>query len=633
MAKKSELLIPDAVANDMNTDTPQASKDHPKLKRALEMSAPFADLSSAEHEALLPQWQLSAFAKGQRVGHFDSETDHGLWLIVSGEVELADPDGDPLENRGEGEVFGHAIVFDASQDEYMPYQAISRTDTELAHCHPQALAAMAQQSPMLAAFLSRRLGDRLRALHVGHRDRLSDLKLKPLIAGTPDQTIQQAAQLMSQHGISSLPLVEEGALVGIATDRDLRSKVLAKGLSPSNPIASIMTTSPLTAKLDARIDDAMLMMMQKAIHHLPVVNAHGAVVGMVSAGDLLRTQAPHPLRLARDIQRAPDLDTVIALSKEGPGVLSGLVHQGSEVTEVGRIASLLTDTITQRLLVLAEEALGPAPIRWCWVGFGSQARMEQGLISDQDNGLILADTPNEEEAAYFKALARWVCDGLNACGYVYCNGGVMAMGRWRMSLEAWQATFYEWMRQPDPQSVMNCSIFFDQRAIAGHAELLTMLQSRVLEHAKEASIFLRFLAAESMRHHPALGLFNRFVQETDEHQHKGINLKKGGVLPIVDLARVRALEGGLPAVHTEARLNEAAKAGVMNEHDADDLMHALRFIGNVRLKHQVRQYDQGQTINHLVEPDALSRLHQRYLRSAFGIVKRAQVALASRYQL
>lgn len=105
------------------------------------------------------------------------------------------------------------------------------------------------------------------------------------------------------------------------------------------------------------------------------------------------------------------------------------------------------------------------------------------------------------------------------------------------------------------------------------------------------------------------------------------------MLPIVDLARVRALEGGIHAVHTETRLSETAAAGVMNEHDADDLMHALRFIGNVRLKHQVRQYDQGQAIDHLVEPDTLSRLHQRYLRSAFGIVKRAQMALASRYQL
>ncbi len=627
MAKTGQLLI-HTVADDMSTDTAQT-----KLLHALSVSAPFADLSPTEHQALLAHWALSAFSKGDKVGLFDGQTDEGLWLIVSGEVELTTPAGEPLETRGEGEVFGHAIVFDPSQEGHAPYQVMSQTETELAHCPPSALAAMAKQSPMLTAFLSRRLGDRLRALHVGHRDRLSDLNLKPVIVGQPDQTIQQAAQLMSQHGISSLPLVEGGRLVGIATDRDFRSKVLAKGLSPSQPIETIMTPSPLTAKLDDQIDDAMLMMMQKAIHHLPVVNEQGAVVGMVSAGDLLRTQAPHPLQLARDIQRASDLETVVRLSKEGPGVLSGLVHQGSEVTEVGRIASLLTDTITQRLLALAEEALGPAPMPWCWVAFGSQARMEQGLISDQDNGLILANTPNEEEAEYFKALATWVCDGLNDCGYVYCNGGVMAMGQWRMSLEAWQSTFYEWMRQPDPQSVMNCSIFFDQRAVAGHAELLATLQSRVLEHAKEASIFLRFLAAESMRHHPALGLFNRFVQETDEHQQKGINLKKGGVLPIVDLARVRALEGGIHAVHTETRLSEAAKAGVMNEHDADDLMHALRFIGNVRLKHQVRQYDQGQSIDHLIEPDTLSRLHQRYLRSAFGIVKRAQVALASRYQL
>ncbi len=259
--------------------------------------------------------------------------------------------------------------------------------------------------------------------------------------------------------------------------------------------------------------------------------------------------------------------------------------------------------------------------------------MEQGLISDQDNGLILAEEPDAATQTYFEKFATFVCDGLNDCGYVYCNGGVMAMGQWRMSLKAWQDTFSHWMREPDPQSVMNCSIFFDQRPIAGDQTLADHLQQAVLHQAREASIFLRFLAAEAMRHNPALGLFNRFVQESAGEDERGINLKKRGVLPIIDLARVRALEGAISATHTEFRLQQAASAGVMNEGDADDLVHALRFIGNLRLQHQARRFEAGQMPNHLVDPNELSRLHQRYLRSAFGIVRRAHHALAARYQL
>lgn len=169
--------------------------------------------------------------------------------------------------------------------------------------------------------------------------------------------------------------------------------------------------------------------------------------------------------------------------------------------------------------------------------------------------------------------------------------------------------------------------------IGGDAQLLEALQQDILHHAQDATIFLRFLAAEAMRHTPALGVFNRFVQEGKGEEDSGINLKKRGVLPIVDLARVRALEGAITATHTEMRLQHAGEQGVMNPQDADDLIHALRFIGNVRLKHQVKRLDDGLTPNHLVDPDELSRLHQRYLRSAFGIVRRAHQALGSRYQL
>jgi len=497
----------------------------------------------------------------------------------------------------------------------------------------EGLKDLALQSPPVAAFLSARLGDRLRAIGIKRSGQLADLGLRTPITGSPDQSIVEAAKRMSEHGISSLPILDQGKLVGILTDRDLRVKVLAGDIGPSQSVGAIMTSHPITASKDTLTDDAMLTMMRAQIHHLPIVDEDNALVGMVSAGDLLRTQAPHPLRLARDVQRAPDLASIVQCAKLGPDMLAGLVRAGSDVSEVGRVASLLTDTITQRLLQLAQDRFGDPPMDWCWVAFGSQARMEQGLISDQDNGLILAKEPSPKDEQYFVQLATFVCDGLNACGYVYCNGGVMAMGQWRMSLEAWKKRFVHWMQQPDPESVMNCSIFFDQRAIAGKMDLVDQLQQEVLENAKEASIFLRFLAGEAIRHGPALGLFNRFVQERDENKNKGINLKKGGVLPIVDLARVRALEGAISKVHTQTRLEHAAKEGVMNAQDADDLIHALRFIGNVRLQHQVKRHEAGLAPNHLVNPEELSGLHQRYLRSAFSIIRRAHLALSARYQL
>jgi CBS domain-containing protein len=187
------------------------------------------------------------------------------------------------------------------------------------------------------------------------------------------------------------------------------------------------------------------------------------------------------------------------------------------------------------------------------------------------------------------------------------------------------------MVEPEPKAVMQSSIFFDMRPVAGHLDLAHSLHAEVLEEARESTLFRRFLAAESMGNRPALGLFGQFAREDGDGAARGINLKKRGVIPIVDLARVRALEGAIGAVHTEERIRTAAEADIMSPSDADDLIHALRFIGNIRLRHQVALFDAGDQPNHLVDPDELSGLHRRYLRSAFGIVKTAQRALEQRY--
>lgn len=610
---------------------------HETLTTWLQTVAPFSELDPAVIEPMAQKAQLIRFEANQPIASCVLSQPNGLWVVADGSVALLDQDNNELETRTTGELFGHAIAFDVDEPIHA-YQAIGQTRGQLVHLPSTLVHQLRQDHALIDQFLSARPGDRLRSVPTRHTGRLSDLGLRSPITGTPDQTIQACAERMARHHISCLPLVGSKGLLGIVTDRDLRTRVLATGLDPNTPVSVIMTTEPMTISEDGRIDDAMERMMEAGIHHLPVVDEGLELKGVVSAGDLFRVQAPHPLRLARDIQRANTVDEVAKLAQLAPSVLAHMAQMGSEVNELGRIASLITDAATKRLLTLAEHELGPAPMAWCWLAFGSQARMEQGLITDQDNGLVLAETPDEAAAAYFKSLATYVCDGLNACGYVYCNGGVMAMGQWRMGLAQWQKTFDQWMREPDPQSVMHCSIFFDQRPIAGDLTLGQTLQQSVLTRTQEAHIFLRFLAAESTKHTPALGLFRQFLQETREdveksQSGKGINLKKRGVLPIVDLARVRALESGLSEVSTEARIKQAADLGMMNEHDAEDLIHAFRFIGNVRLKHQVRRFESGLIPDHLVEPDTLSGLHQRYLRSAFGIIRQAQKALALRYQL
>ena len=601
-----------------------------ELLEFLRTVAPFSELGDEAMAGVLGHFEEASFKADEALGEFPQPGRLGLFVIAEGTVKLQSPDGEDLEERGAGELFGHAI---ALENEHRDYRVIAIEQGRLYRLSPEALDEIIAKHPLIGHFLTADPGERLRALPGRKTGTLLDLPLRPPVTTGPGTSIADCAALMAKHQVSCLPIVKDGGLVGILTDRDLRSRVLARRVDSGRPVAEVMTADPLSAPINGLIDEALVEMMRLGIHHLPVVDQDGGLAGVVSAGDLLRLQAPHPLRLVRDIQRAADVDAVAHLTRQGPGMLAGLSRHGSEVTEVGRIASMITDACTRRLLDLAQEELGEPPMAWTWLAFGSQARMEQGLISDQDNGLLLAEKPDPEAAEYFLKLATFVCDGLDASGYVYCAGDVMAMKKWRMSLKQWQQTFDNWMSEPEPQSVMNSSIFFDMRGVAGDTRLAAELQKSVLARAEKSRIFLRFLAAESIGHTPPLGLFKQFLQEEEAGKGKGINLKKRGVIPITDLARVRALEGSIAAVHTEERIRASAESGGMNERDADDLIHALRFIGNVRLRHQVALHERGETANHLVDPEALSGLHRRYLRSAFGIVRTAQKALAQRYQV
>ncbi len=594
----------------------------------LAATAPFSELPDPALQALAAALERKTLDEDQALGPFDPDADNGVYLIEDGEIALVDLAGKVLEKRQAGELVGHAVSVEGHRP---TYRARALRPTRLIHLPPPVLIELIQTHPLVGQFLQATPGDRLRSIDGRTRERLSQLRLRRPITAGPDTSIQQAAEAMARHRVSSLPIVRDGKLVGMLTDRDLRSRVVAAGIDLARPVAGVMTPEPVTARLDSRIDDALVQMMKLGVHHLPVLDENQALRAVVSAGDLMRIQSPHPLRLVRDIQRAEDTEELVQLARQSPTLLAGLVHQGSEVSEVGRMASMITDACTRRLIALALASLGEAPMAWCWTAFGSQARMEQGLISDQDNGLILERRPEGEEAEFFQAFADRICDGLNACGYIYCPGGVMAKGEWRMAWKDWRRTFHSWMVEPEPKAVMQSSIFFDMRPVAGHLDLAHSLHAEVLEEARESTLFRRFLAAESMGNRPALGLFGQFAREDGDGAARGINLKKRGVIPIVDLARVRALEGAIGAVHTEERIRTAAEADIMSPSDADDLIHALRFIGNIRLRHQVALFDAGDQPNHLVDPDELSGLHRRYLRSAFGIVKTAQRALEQRY--
>ena len=412
--------------------------------------------------------------------------------------------------------------------------------------------------------------------------------------------------------------------------------MVAQGLSPALPLRQIASTALHSLPPQASALDALTLMAQHNIHHVPVLD-QARVLGIVTPRNVDARQSPSVVQLARGIHKAPDIATLAQLSAQVPALQQALVHGGAGAQGIGRIVTTVTDAITTRLIALAEQQLGPAPVPWVWVAAGSQARQEQTARTDQDNALVLADEYDPvQHGAYFADFARFVCDGLDACGYIHCPGEMMAMNaQWCQPLAQWRRYFRKWIDQPEPMALLHSSVFFDLRAVAGHTPLLTQLRQEELSHAQRSQLFLGHMVGNALTQRPPLNWLGN-IRPLRGPAHAGcIDLKHSAIAPMVDLARIYALAGGLEAVNTQERLAQAGAlaGGEVSAAAAQDLGDALAFIAAVRLVHQARQADAQQPPDNFLPLAKLSRFERLQLKQAFKLIQAQQTVLAKRYPI
>lgn len=591
---------------------------------------PFNTLQAEDLQALSHQLEAAYYPQGRKI--LESSPPPGLAIIRKGAVRLVDAEHKFLDKRSEGELFGHNIYH---RGEHRDYVAEAEEDCLVWHLSQADFEAIAAKQPLIGEFFSSHLKKRVNAAAQVQRSvtQLRDLLKRDPVLIDSKASIREAARLMSKENVSSVLVMSDGLLGGIVTDKDLRQRVLAVDLDPDSAIEGVMTSNPRSLPADSDVDAALLLMMRQNYHHLPILDGDRPL-GLVTAGDILRAQSEHPLRLVRDIYKKKSVDELVVLSQRLPSLFVRLVNLGRDVEQIGRMVTHVTDAFTVRLLQLAEAEYGQPPMSYAWVVFGSEAREEQTAKTDQDNGIVLERRATESEAPYFAKLADFVCGGLDQLGYEFCPGEIMALNvKWRVSLAKWKRHFDRWIDVPEPKSVMHSSIFFDMRCVRGNQELVDELLDYAVGRAKRNRIFRRFMAANVMTHRPPIGFFRRFVQEDDGSHTEGLNLKHRGIVPITDLVRMRALETGIVAANTFRRLEAVVAATGMNENDASSLRDALILINRIRLNYQAEQMAAGEQPGNFVPTEELSPLMRRNLKAAFMLVVEAQNALSARYQL
>ena len=452
----------------------------------------------------------------------------------------------------------------------------------------------------------------------------------------PEATVRTAAKKMvSARRSAALVTGPAGEPLGILTDTDLRSKVVAQGASYDQPVSEVMSHPVVTVDEKDPCFEVVLKMLQGNIHHVAVTR-DGGILGVVTNHDFMLLQGRSPLAFSEDIERQTTLEGLVPVSQKVLTIIGGLLREGAKAANIIRIISELNDRVVRRLLELAERELGAPPVPYCWLALGSEGRKEQTFRTDQDNALVYADVEDHQRAEvedYFRRFSLFMQQGLEACGFEACPAFYMASNpEWRQPLSQWKRYFTSWISEPSPEAVLKSLIFFDFRPLYGDESLAWELREHMGSLLADYPAFMGFLANMLVRNRPPLGFFGTVAVERSGEHKDGLNLKIKAVAPLVDIARLFALERGLRHASTIERLEGLRGGTSLLSELVDELEQAFEFIALLRVHHQYRLMEAGKPIDNFIRLDALSSLERQSLKNTFRLILKIQDQVLERYK-
>jgi CBS domain-containing protein len=457
----------------------------------------------------------------------------------------------------------------------------------------------------------------------------------PLTSVPGSTSIQKAASLMTQHKISSLVILNENNLPsGIVTDRDLREKVVAKGRNIDEPVRNIGSLSLIRADGRETCFEALMKMIQYSIHHLLVVE-DGELKGIVTNHDLMLLQGTSPVSFAKDILLQDSIEGLAPLTRKIFNLVGLLLKEHTRFSHLANIMTEINDRLMRRVLEIAERKLGPPPLPYCWVTLGSEGRREQIFKTDQDNALIYSDpaTPGEEidAAGYFSIFSNWVCDSLRELGAPHCPDGFMAANpSWCQPFRAWRKTFGNWINLAE--DISRAAKFFDSRPMFGKSQLFHGIRNQITPWvAENGREFLRELAGAALKSPPPVGFMRGRVIEKNGAEQRTLDLKRRGILPLVDLVRLLSLSHGLPETSTLGRINRLKTRDPAFARMEGELTHAFEFLMTMIVHHQYEQIKNGTAPDTVLDPGRLSSLDKKTLRETFRLIGRLQGLVAKAF--
>ncbi len=594
---------------------------------------PFDSLSPERLARVAGNVRIEYFPQGAVILQEGGDPARFLYVVRKGAVELVEGD-QLLDVLMEGEAFGQLSLFSGLG----PSATMRAHEDTICYLIDGHVAERVLGTAGGLAFMgstARRQIIRLEEQRDALRTDRSAVQVGSLIQRRavtcePGTTVREAASLMARERVSSLLVLRDGSL-GILTDRDLRTNVLAAGLAADTPVERIMSFPAVTVPPETMAAEVLSLMYERGFHHFPVTERDGTLVGIVTDTDLMRLERYSPVALKSAIERAPDRGRLVAAGRDLPKVVFALVDAHADPVDVGHVVGVTVDALTARSIDLAIDDLGDPPAPWAWMALGSAARHEQALHSDQDHALAFdpQDRAVGEIDPYFAEMTKRVTDDLEAVGLTRCTGGVMAENPdLRKTLQGWAEAFEGWMSDPGLEGSILTSIVFDYRRVAGPLDVDRTLDG-LIRTASSRPLFVRHLSRRALDESPPTGFFRDLVVEAHGEHAGTLDVKHRGITLVTNLARNYAISAGIAEKRTLVRLRAARSAGVIDAETSDGLGEAFRILWGVRLRHQIHQVRDGEAPDDHVDPKTLGPLERRQLKDAFRAIRRAQKVLAA----
>jgi len=586
---------------------------------------PFDVLSPEELDEVASAASERELGAGETILVEDGPPAKHFYLVRSGSVELVHEE-EVVDVLEPGEAFGHPSLLTGMA----PSFTVRTHEPSRIVLIPKKQALAVLGRPSGAGFVAVTLRERLtRTGHTVHAlPPLSTVRVSELVHGAPlecsgSMAISRVAELMTEQDVSAA-LVRSGTPL-LVTDADIRAKTVAGPISAKNSVIRIAEPAVVVEPRMLAVD-AVVEMLDRDVEHVLVAD-RGQPVGILSAADLMGIERRSPFALRHEILRAQDVEELVRVAERLPGLFLALLDASLSPADVGRVLSLQADSLTARLIDFAIEEHGEAPCAWAWLGFGSGARRELTLASDQEHGIAYADEGPEVDA-YFERMAADVVAGLERCGFPSDANSVLGTDRrWRMSAERWERTIDDCYASPDRSHLIRATVAFDFRHVSGGLDVVTPLVARLRE-GRDHPDFVRRLARTATDFKPPLGFRGALVTGRDGDAPEGtFDVKRGGMLPIVNLARFFALSNEVTISATLDRLVAVEELDGFDRDLTSLLREAFLVAWRVRLEHHATCIEDGRAPDNYVDPKKLSPLLREELREAFRGIAAAQKRL------